>query len=385
MRGTGRSWFSSRGADVDRRSHQQHGHGSAPGSVQQPGDERLGHRRSHDDLGGGVFRDTGEHAQRDRRVDRGRLEQRELQVQGHGRGDADNHRRRSRGSAPRRRPSRDRQRGERLEARLPHELADVHRRRHRQHDHRRASRCVQQPGDKRRADGRPLDDVGRRRLPHDRRYGHDQQRFNIGGASDASFKYRDTVAGTPTITAADHASVLTSATQQETVNPASASQIALSGSTSDLSSGSSRQFTATIQDAFGNTVTSGADGGVSVSFGQTTGTGSLSGTGSATASGGVATKNLSGVTAGPVTVRASATLSGPGRPTRPRSASLSTLAPRRSSSSRSSRRAPPWDDRLARGAGLDRGRAWQRGDERHDEHDHCRDRRTPAAARSRAP
>jgi hypothetical protein len=40
------------------------------------------------------------------------------------------------------------------------------------------------------------------------------------GSSYASFKYVDGTVGTPTITAADHAGVLTSATQQETVNPA---------------------------------------------------------------------------------------------------------------------------------------------------------------------
>jgi hypothetical protein len=41
------------------------------------------------------------------------------------------------------------------------------------------------------------------------------------GSSSASFKYKDTVAGSPTIKAADHAAVLTPATQAETVNMAS--------------------------------------------------------------------------------------------------------------------------------------------------------------------
>ena len=43
-----------------------------------------------------------------------------------------------------------------------------------------------------------------------------------------------------------------------------ASQIVLSGSTADLPSATSRTFTATIQDAAGNTVTTGADSTVSV-------------------------------------------------------------------------------------------------------------------------
>jgi hypothetical protein len=90
-----------------------------------------------------------------------------------------------------------------------------------------------------------------------------------------------------------------------------ATQIVLSGSTADLASSTTRAFAATIKDAAGNTVDSGADSGVSVSFAKTTGAGSLGGTGTATASGGVATKTVTGVLAGSVTVQASATLSAP--------------------------------------------------------------------------
>ena len=97
-----------------------------------------------------------------------------------------------------------------------------------------------------------------------------------------------------------------------TVVHAAATQIVLTGSIADLASGSSRTFTATIADAYGNTVDTGADSSVSVSFTKTAGAGSVSGTGSSTASGGVATKDLTGVLAGSVTVRANATLSGPG-------------------------------------------------------------------------
>jgi hypothetical protein len=107
-----------------------------------------------------------------------------------------------------------------------------------------------------------------------------------------------------TLTAAD------SAAFNITVGPAS--QIALSGTTTNLASGSTRTFTATIQDAGGNTVTTGADSTVSVTFSQTGGTGSVTGTGAATASGGVATKTVTGNVAGTVNLQASATLSGPG-------------------------------------------------------------------------
>jgi hypothetical protein len=88
-----------------------------------------------------------------------------------------------------------------------------------------------------------------------------------------------------------------------------ASQIALSAASGgDLASGTARTFTATIEDAAGNTVTDGPDSTVSVSFTQPAGAGSLSGTGSAPATGGVATKSLTGVLAGSVSVRASATV-----------------------------------------------------------------------------
>src|SRR5262249_33611533 len=86
----------------------------------------------------------------------------------------------------------------------------------------------------------------------------------------------------------------------DTVVHGDASQVVLSGSTSDLASGVSRTFAATIEDVYGNTVGSGPDSSVSVVFAQTGGTGSVSGTGSTGASGGVATKSLTGNLAGTV-------------------------------------------------------------------------------------
>jgi hypothetical protein len=104
----------------------------------------------------------------------------------------------------------------------------------------------------------------------------------------------------------------TSNTVSFTVTFGSASQIALTGSTVALASGTSRTLQATIKDAAGNIVTAGTDSGASVTFSQPSGTGSVTGLGSSTASGGVATKIVTGNIAGPVDLRASATLSGPG-------------------------------------------------------------------------
>jgi hypothetical protein len=97
-----------------------------------------------------------------------------------------------------------------------------------------------------------------------------------------------------------------------TVTEGAATQILLTGTTTDLTSGTGRVLTATIQDFGGNTVTTGADSTVVVNFSQTAGTGSLTGLGTASASGGVATKTVTGSSAGSITVRAGATLAGPG-------------------------------------------------------------------------
>src|SRR5688572_24400226 len=89
-----------------------------------------------------------------------------------------------------------------------------------------------------------------------------------------------------------------------TVVAGAASQIALTGSTADLTSGASRVLTATIQDAAGNTVLS--DSATVVAFAKASGAGTVSGTGNATASAGVATKSVTGVLAGSVTMEATA-------------------------------------------------------------------------------
>ena len=76
----------------------------------------------------------------------------------------------------------------------------------------------------------------------------------------------------------------------------------LTGSTADLTSGATRVLTATIQDAAGNTVT--ADNTTDVAFAKASGAGTVSGTGNATASSGVATKTMTGVLVGSVTMEA---------------------------------------------------------------------------------
>ena len=83
-----------------------------------------------------------------------------------------------------------------------------------------------------------------------------------------------------------------------------ATQIALTGSTANLTSGATRVLTATLRDAAGNTVLS--DSSTVVAFAKQSGAGTVSGTGSATASNGVATKTITGQLAGSVTMEATA-------------------------------------------------------------------------------
>ena len=87
-------------------------------------------------------------------------------------------------------------------------------------------------------------------------------------------------------------------------------QAALTGTTTNLTSGATRTITATIKDAFENTVTSGGDSSLSVTFSQLSGSGSVTGLGASTASAGVATKIVTGNLAGPVSLAASATAAG---------------------------------------------------------------------------
>src|SRR6266481_2649146 len=95
-----------------------------------------------------------------------------------------------------------------------------------------------------------------------------------------------------------------------TIAPGAATKLALSGSTTNLASGSTRVLTATIQDANGNTVTSGPNSTLSVMFAKTGGAGTVTGLGATNAVGGVATLTVTGNQLGSVTISASATGSG---------------------------------------------------------------------------
>src|SRR5438477_11674917 len=95
-----------------------------------------------------------------------------------------------------------------------------------------------------------------------------------------------------------------------TITTGAATKLALSGSTGNLASGSTRVLTATIQDGNGNTVTSGPNSTLSVTFAKTAGAGTVTGLGSTNAVSGVATLTVTGNQLGSVTISASATGSG---------------------------------------------------------------------------
>jgi len=77
------------------------------------------------------------------------------------------------------------------------------------------------------------------------------------GSNSVSFHYKDTIAGTPTITAAENPSEgWIDATQQETVNPAALEHFDFSPISSPQTSGVAFTITITSKDVYGNTVTS---------------------------------------------------------------------------------------------------------------------------------
>jgi N-acetylneuraminic acid mutarotase len=138
---------------------------------------------------------------------------------------------------------------------------------------------------------------------------------STAAAGVATLTVTGNVAGSVTITATatGSAGALTAGTGNPitfTVVTGTATKLALSGATTNLASGTTRVLTATIQDAGGNTVTTGADSTLSVTFAQTAGAGSVTGLGSSTAVVGVATLTVTGNLAGSVTITATATGSG---------------------------------------------------------------------------
>ena len=89
-----------------------------------------------------------------------------------------------------------------------------------------------------------------------------------------------------------------------TVVHGAAADIALTGATTNLTSGATRVLTATIQDVAGNTVTS--DSSTVVAFAKASGAGTVTGTGNDTAVAGVASKTVTGALVGSVTMEATA-------------------------------------------------------------------------------
>ena len=128
--------------------------------------------------------------------------------------------------------------------------------------------------------------------------------FVPGDAGTKTFTVELRQAGARTVTAADTVTGTITGNDTVTVDHGTAAQIALSGSTANLTSGASRALTATIEDTWGNTVTS--DSSTVVTFAKASGAGTVTGTGNATASSGVATKTVTGAVAGSVTMEATA-------------------------------------------------------------------------------
>ena len=128
--------------------------------------------------------------------------------------------------------------------------------------------------------------------------------FTSGDAGVHVFDVTFTTSGPQTITATDSIDGTITGTGNTMVNAAAASSIDMSGTSSgNLASGSTRNVTALVEDAFNNPVV-----GQSVAFSQTSGAGTVTGTGSfSTDATGVATDTVTGVLAGSVTISGTTT------------------------------------------------------------------------------
>ena len=119
----------------------------------------------------------------------------------------------------------------------------------------------------------------------------------------ASKAVTGSVVGSITITAS--ATGLTSGTTTFTIVAGPADHLTFTSSTANLTSGAGRTLTAEVRDAANNVLT--GDNSTSVTFAKTAGAGTLTGLGAATAASGVASKAVTAVLAGSITVTASAT------------------------------------------------------------------------------
>lgn len=128
-----------------------------------------------------------------------------------------------------------------------------------------------------------------------------------GGLGTGSYTY--------TVTAVWRSWTAASTPRPVSLSSGAAAQIVLSGSTTNLISGSTRELIATVEDSAGNTVGSGPDSDIEIDFQQQGGSGSVAGTASATASEGVATTTVTGVLRGVVDMVATGRLRGRGATT----------------------------------------------------------------------
>src|SRR5690606_16761836 len=78
--------------------------------------------------------------------------------------------------------------------------------------------------------------------------------------------YTPTIAGTDNITITLGGAVTSGSPYTSEVTHASLAKIALTGEVTDLASGATRELTATLQDDYGNTVTTGAESEYEVTF-----------------------------------------------------------------------------------------------------------------------
>ena len=124
------------------------------------------------------------------------------------------------------------------------------------------------------------------------------------GQSTATFDYADIKAGTPTITATDSA-LNSSSNQQETVDPAAASQLVIHTQPSSTATAGQAFATQPViyeEDQYGNLET--GDNGTVVTASLASGSGTLKGTTQVTVAGGVASfNNLEDDTAGTLTLQ----------------------------------------------------------------------------------
>ena len=119
------------------------------------------------------------------------------------------------------------------------------------------------------------------------------------------------LAGSNTLTATDANATSVTGSTTFNISAGTATQISMTGSTGDLASGTTRTFTATIEDAAGNPITSGPDSTDALSFSQTsTPPGSVNFATPSSTSNGVATDVVTGNRAGSVTIKASGTVNG---------------------------------------------------------------------------